>query len=416
MKKRFSLLVAILIVSMLAGCTNGSSAVPTNAPQVTASVTEVPATSTPAPEPTATNTPTPVPPTPTPEPEISVYFKDFMAEHGLKAGTCLNVQMINTARYEQIVLENFSSVTMENDMKPDAILNQAESQAAGDIVVHFQANAVKMLNWAKEHGMAMRGHTLIWHSQTPDWIFHEDFDSSKPLVTREVMLARMDSYFKQVFAYLEDNGYADMFYAYDIANECWMEDGSMRVSNWRTIIGDDYLWQAFNTARKYAPENIALFYNDYNEQFKTETLINFVESLKDDEGNYLIDGVGFQAHLYTEDDLDQYFETVDALSALGIKIELTELDVCLGRYQHYLPKKDENFRIQGQFYYNLVNGLLSRINAGTLNMDSLTIWGFADRMSWRSEGNPLVFDMSLKPKYSYFGLTQVKEKSGFEEN
>lgn len=410
MKKRLSLLVAILIVSMLAACGKEATVVTTPSPEPTAVATEAPAT--PTPEPTATNTPAP---TPTPEPEITVYFKDVMAEHGLKAGTCLNTTMIGTARYEQMVLENFSSVTMENDMKPDAILDQAESQAKGDIAVHFKGNTVKLLDWAKKNGMAMRGHTLIWHSQTPDWIFHEDFDSSKPLVTREVMLARMESYFKQVFDYLIENDYADMFYAYDVANECWMEDGSMRQSNWLATIGEDYLWQAFNIAQKYAPDNIALFYNDYNEQFKTETLVNFVNSLKDDEGNYIIDGIGFQAHLYTEDDLDQYFETVDALSALGITIELTELDVCLGRYQHYLSTSDENLRVQGQFYYNLVNGLLSRIDAGTLKMDSLTIWGFADRMSWRSEGNPLVFNIALKPKYSYFGITQIKEKSGFTE-
>ena len=164
------------------------------------------------------------------------------------------------------------------------------------------------------------------------------------------MLARLTSYIKQVFEKLEEGGYLELFYAYDVANECWMEDGSMRDSKWKQTIGDDYLWQTFNIANQYAPESVDLYYNDYNEQFKTETLVNFVNTLVDENGNYLIDGVGFQAHLYTSDDLDEYFQTVDALAATGLKVEITELDVCLGKYQGYLPDTEENLNYLRQKY------------------------------------------------------------------
>ena len=272
-----------------------------------------------------------------------------------------------------------------------------------------------MLKWCQDNNMAVRGHTLIWHSQTPQWIFYDTFDESGKLVDRDTMLARMESYIRQVFALIEEKGYTDLFYAYDVVNEAWMEDGTKRQSNWLATIGEDYLWQAFYFADKYAPESIDLFYNDYNEQYKTETLYDFAQTLVDGDGNYLIDGIGFQAHLYTKDNLDAYFATVDKIASLGLKVNLTELDVCLGRYQAIDYATDKNKKIQGQFYYNLISGLMERVSAGTLKSDSLTFWGFADELSWRQEYNPLLLDRKWQPKYAYFGALLRKEYAGFEE-
>lgn len=415
MKKKILVILTLLTLAVLAAC-GEKPTVPTASP----APTEAPATATPVPtatpEPTATSTPKPTStPTPTPEPELDIFLKDIFAEKGMRCGTCISGQMLNTKKYTEMILSQFSSVTMENAMKPDAILNQQQSIANNDITVVFGAEAKKILEFAKENKLGVRGHTLVWYSQTPDWIFYEGYSVSNQLVGREEMLRRMDSYFKQVFAFLEENGYSELVYAYDVANECWMEDGSMRQNKWLQTIGDDYLYQAFKTAKKYAPETTDLYYNDYNEQFKTGTLVKFVESLKDEDGNYLIDGVGFQAHLYTADDLNQYFDTMDAVSALGVKVSLTELDVCLGQYQHYLLNSDKNQMTQGRFYYDLINGIFARVDAGTLKTDSLTFWGFADRLSWRSEGNPLLFNIALKPKYSFYGAAQIKDKAGFEE-
>lgn len=406
MKKKFWFFTAAMLV-FLAACANG-----TKAEEVPA-LTDTPApTATATPEPTSTHTPTP---TPTQDPLTIYSIKDEFAKHGLKAGTCFTSQMITDKAQEQVVLSQFNSITMENSMKPDYLFNKSKSIETGDLVVEFSADAIKILDWAKANNMAVRGHTLIWHSQTPQWIFYEDFDEKKPLVSREVMLTRMDSYFKQVFAFLEEKGYADIIYAYDIANECWMEDGSMRVSNWLNTIGPDYLVEAFKCADKYAPEHIDLYYNDYNEQFKTQTFLKFIETLKDENGKRTIDGIGFQAHLYTSDDLTAYFETVDAVSALGIKISLTELDVCLGKYQGYLIAAEVNTKAQGRFYYDLINGLFERIDAGTLKSDSLTLWGYCDKSSWRREGSPCVLNSKLAPKFAYYGVLQIKDKAGFDE-
>jgi len=229
------------------------------------------------------------------------------------------------------------------------------------------------------------------------------------------MLARMESYIKQTFEKLDELGYIEMFYAYDVVNEAWMEDGSKRDSLWLKTIGEDYLWQAFYFADKYAPEYIDLYYNDYNEQFKTDTLYDFAQTLVDKDGNYLIDGIGFQAHLYTEDDLDTYFATLEKIGSLGLKVCLTELDVSLGTWQKIKPATEENLKVQGRYYYDLINGILQRVDEGKVKMDSFTFWGFADNLSWRSDRNPMMYNRFYNPKYAFYGAMQMKEYAGFEE-
>ena len=347
------------------------------------------------------------------DPLSGLSLKDLFAEHGMKVGTCLSTQMTGRANTNQVILEQFNSVTMENSMKPDYLFNQKKSKEEGRLVVEFNSDAIKMMEWAKENNFSMRGHTLVWYSQTPEWIFHEDFDAKNEYVNREEMLHRMESMIRQVFELLDELGYLELFYAYDVVNEAWMEDGSMRQNHWSDIIGDDYLWYAFYYADQYAPESIDLYYNDYNEQFKTQTLIDFVNTLVDENGNYIIDGIGFQAHLYTSDNLDDYFKTVEKLGETGLKIQLTELDVCLGRYQAPLKATDENLQEQGRFYYDLINGLFERVDAGLIKMDALTFWGFADSLSWRREYSPLLYDKSTQPKYAYYGAMQMKELAGY---
>jgi len=407
------LAVTLALALTACGTKDENNVTPTAAPTEAVQPTATPE---PTPEPTATPKPTKAPkPTATPIPEFTETFKGVFGEYGLKAGTCMSEYMCNNSRTQEFMKENFNSITFENELKPDAILDQAASKAAGDLVVKLRPNTLKMLQWCKDNDMAVRGHTIIWHSQTPQWIFYDNFDTSGTKVGRDVMLARMESYIKQTFDALEEAGYLDLFYAYDIVNEAWEDDGTMRWSDWRAIIGEDYIWHAFNFANKYAPEYIDLYYNDFNEQFKTEAFYNFFQTLKDEDGNYLIDGIGFQAHLYTKDDMDLYFTHMDKMAELGLKLSLTELDVCLGKYQDIGYATDQNKKIQGQFYYNLIRGIMDRVEAGTVEMNSLTFWGFADELSWRQEYNPLLLDRKWQPKYAYAGALLLKDYAGFDE-
>ena len=192
-------------------------------------------------------------------------LKEVFAEHGMKVGTCVHTGVTGSQSMEKILLEQYSSITMENAMKPDSILSQEMSREQGTLVVEYSSETVSILNWAKAHDMPMRGHTLVWYSQTPEWIFHQDFDEEKAYVGREEMLIRMEDYIRGNFEELEKMDCLDLFYAYDVVNEGFMEDGTMRQNHWSEIIGEDYIWYAFYFADKYAPQSIDLYYNDYNE-------------------------------------------------------------------------------------------------------------------------------------------------------
>nr|AEV59727.1 putative xylanase [uncultured bacterium] len=344
-------------------------------------------------------------------PLIQGGIKGVFDTYNMQAGTCINGYVIKS--FSDNIIGNYNSVTMENEMKPDAILNHTKSIEAGDLVVEYPQRTIELLDFAKDNGLMVRGHTLVWYSQTPQWIFYEDFDTNKPLVDRDTMLARMDSYLKQNFEFLESKGYIDMFYAYDIVNEAINDDGSLRDCKWLEIIGDDYLWHAFYLADKYAPDHVKLYYNDYNEQFKTEAVIKMAESLVDESGRSLIDGIGCQAHLYTKDSIDKYMKTLEAFSATGLDVQITEIDVSLGTWQNIQAPTEENLREQGQYYYELVNRIIEGNQAGTTNISGITFWGVSDGVSWRSDRNPLLFDKSFKPKYAYFGVIQDKDHAGY---
>lgn len=374
--------------------------------------------------PTATPTPTAAPaatPTPTPTPTAAPVptgvqtesIKSVYSEHGIYTGTCLSEAMIINADYADTITAQFNSVTLENHLKPDAILSREKSIASGQLTVDISGTTVKLLDWAKANGMKMRGHTLIWHSQTPDWIFYEDFDTSKKYVSREVMLQRMESYMKQVFEFLKKNDYIDMFYAYDVVNEAWMEDGSLRKESiWYQIIGEDYLWWAFYYADKYAPESVALYYNDYNEQYKTDCLYNFYQTLVDKNGRSLIDGVGFQAHLYTQDSIENYLRMAEKIGSLGLKVSITELDVSLGNYLNVGQATESNLREQGKYYYDLITGLFALQDAGKINLEGITFWGFTDALSWRKDASPLLYDLKNQKKYAYYGAILDEKRAG----
>lgn len=413
MKKVFCILMAAVMAFSISACTQKTpSAV--EEPVVSVSENSVEAVS--ENEPAEAEPVVEAPAEEEPEEVIEypeAYLKEIFAEHGIKCGTCLTPRMFERDAFKQILNSQFNSATMENEMKPDSILNKEKSIEAGELVVELKGDAIKILEFAKENGMSMRGHTLVWYSQTPGWIFHEDFDSNKPLVTREVMLDRMEKYIKNVFEMLEESGYIDLFYAYDVVNEAVLDNGSLRDNTWKKIIGDDYIWYAFYYADKYAPESIDLYYNDFNEQFKALGTLKLVDTLKDKDGRYLIDGIGLQAHLYTKDDVNAYMVALDSYAKTGLKIELTELDVCLGSYQLKQKKTDENLAAQGRWYYNLINGILERKDAGTLNIDAITFWGFVDEFSWRNTQYPLLFFFNGDPKPAFFGAAQIKEFAGF---
>ncbi len=190
-----------------------------------------------------------------------------------------------------ILAQDFNRLTCENEMKFDATEPQ-EGQfnfRAGDTLVEF----------AQKHNMKVHGHTFMWHSQTPQWVFQ---DSSAPngRASRELVLKRLENHIRGLMTHWK--GKID---SWDVCNECFEDDGRVRAAggfggNWRAAIGDDYMEQAFKIADKVAKElgeeKVLLVYNDFNmyKPGKVQAVVKMVNDFK--AKGIRIDAIGMQAH------------------------------------------------------------------------------------------------------------------------
>ena len=315
-------------------------------------------------------------------------------------GSAAPGQVFSNPKWMNLIKEQFNILTPENEMKPDSVLDVSASkkllEETGDetsVAVHFNA-AKALLNFAQKNGIKVHGHVLIWHSQTPEAFFHEGYDTKKPLVTREVMLGRMENYIKGVFEYLDEN-YPGVVVSWDVLNEA-IDDGTnwLRNSNWKKIIGEDYPNRAYEYARKYAPEGTLLYYNDYNTAVtgKLNGIVKLLNSLIA-EGN--IDGYGFQMHHGIGFPSIQLIKTaVDKIAKLNIRLRVSELDVMVDN------NTEASFTKQARYYADVMKIILSHAD----QFEAVQVWGLCDMMSWRASNYPLLFDGYGNPKPSFWAV------------
>ena len=309
----------------------------------------------------------------------------------------------NTEQYGQVILENFNSITCENEMKPDSLLDQAASQANLEdaylhAAVHF-GNCMPAVKFASEHGMKIRFHTLVWHSQTPKWFFTEDYTDEGRLVDRDVMLARMENYIADVLGYFQEN-YPGLVYAVDVVNEAFdVGDGDetgirMNKNLWYETVGADYYYQAFVFARKYASKDMKLFYNDYGCMDKADLILEHLARARE-EG--LIDGIGMQSHLSTDDKIQHKFMlAVKKFCDAGYEVQATELDIGVKE------DSDSAFLLQGRKYRSFFKNMKALQEEG-YPVTGITVWGLNDDLSWRRDEKCLLFDGDMNPKNAYLG-------------
>lgn len=317
-----------------------------------------------------------------------------------KFGTCVSGFGINNASTKNMIKTHFNSVTPENELKPDATLNQSASKSVGNNVnpqVQLSSGAKSILQFCSDNNIALRGHCFVWHSQTPSWLFKENFDSNGRNVSKAVMDQRLENYIKNVFE-LVTKSYPNLnIYAWDVVNEAFNEDGSMRRagdnnmspgnSYWMEIYGsDEFIYNAFKYSRKYAPKNCKLYYNDYNEYnaAKRDGIYKIVKNMYE-QG--ICDGVGMQSHLdvgYPGASL--YEEAIRKFASIGCDVQITELDVTT-----------TNESSQGTYYKNIFD-LYKKYKD---NISAVVVWGVNDGSSWRSSKNPLLFNSSNQPKQAY---------------
>lgn len=296
----------------------------------------------------------------------------------------------------ELIAKHFNSITAENQMKFGVIHPDEDRYdfAAADETAAFAAR----------HKIALRGHTLVWHNQTSEWVFTDP--ATGGTASRELLLARLKSHIDTVVG-----RYKGIAYAWDVVNEAIEDktDKVMRETKWLELLGEEFLLHAFRLAHEADP-NALLFYNDYNETnpVKRQKIYNLVRSLLDKGAP--IHGIGMQAHwnIYGPS-LDEIKEAIELYASLGVQLHITELDLSVFRHEDKrtdltspTPEMQELQEKRYEEIFRLFKEYRSSIT-------SVTFWGVADNYTWlddfpvRGRKNwPFLFDTKGGPKPSFW--------------
>ena len=321
-----------------------------------------------------------------------------------KIGAAISRWNLHTKAHMNLLTAQFNSFTCENDMKPMYYLDQDENKSDPEKynlapALTFE-HAIPYLEFAKEQGIAMRGHTLVWHNQTPKWFFCEKYNEMYPFADRATILARLESYIHGVLDFVQTN-YPGIIYAWDVVNEI-VDEGAFRKSIWSKTVGDDFFIKAFEYARKYVAPGVDLFYNDYETalDWKRDFIIkNVLAPLLDKK---LVDGMGMQSHLLMDHpDFNDYRTALEMYGALGLKIHVTELDM------HNADPSNESMHALALRYKELFRIYLDAKKSGKANITSVTFWNLLDENSWlsgfrRETSYPLLFHGKCEAKEAYY--------------
>lgn len=302
----------------------------------------------------------------------------------------------------ELIKQQFNSITPENAMKMGPIHPEENRYNWQD------ADAI--VGFGQKNGILVRGHTLCWHSQAPNWFFT---NSSGQPVTREELLGRLKQHITDVMT-----RYKGKIYAWDVVNEAVPDTGKSiyRQSKFYQIIGEEYIQKAFEYAHAIDPQ-AKLFYNDYNTESaaKREKIYQLVKKLKDK--NVPIHGVGLQGHWSIYEPTQQELEkSIRQFADLGLAVQITELDVSVYPKEHERRAKkdtdksiytDEMMQKQSAHYKMLFDTF--RKYKGTVT--GVTFWNVSDRSSWldnfpvsNRKDYPLLFDQHYQPKRAFEGV------------
>lgn len=373
-------------------------------------------------------------------------------------GTCVNygsnpsTSQLQDEKTLAFVKKHFNSITMENEMKPDAVLGskvtmitKEEAQKLGYIIPdNYKETSVPKLNFdridkilqtAYDNGLGLRGHTLLWHSQTPAWFFGIDYDADEDAVDEDTMDARIDFYVSTVMDHVMQKEKeiagetGKIVYAWDVVNE-YLHRGRAWSLNWTSVYGDmkgtpSYVKRAFERAyemlEKYdATDKVTLFYNDYDTYFEVEDLLALVNFINEGEKAKICSGIGMQSHVDVKrPTIEEYGVALEKFMAAGYEVQITELDFTINFDTDGTDKKDPSYdyKNEGETIEEqaaFVKDFMEMVIAKQKNRDKtvspkgitgLTIWGLYDSISWRGKSQPLLFGTSIddpKPAFQAF--------------
>ena len=336
-------------------------------------------------------------------------------------GSTLENQTLNIPEYMEMCKTHFNSCTMTNLMKSCYILDQFGSQdnlknGNEEPVLNF-ASIDPTLEWCKENGMKMRGHTLVWHTQAPGWFFREGYTDDGEYVDKDTMLLRMESYIKQLVTHCQDE-YPGVIYCWDVVNEAVEPDAydpdsyfmcrtmcGQYPNPWYDTIGEDYVEMAFTYARKYVTDGAKLFYNDYNtyQSPKTQAIYDLCSHLKE---KGLIDGIGMQGYWGIDYPNDTMIKTaITKFAELDLEIQITELSIGVE------TETDEQFEKQAKRYGEVFKLLMDMDtqSGGPANITNVTLFGLVDHYREGDQTNTRLFDKNYEPKPAFKKVYEVME-------
>lgn len=329
-------------------------------------------------------------------------LKDYYASY-FTIGVAVSPQALQREDESKLILRQFGSVTPENAMKMGPI-HPNENE-------YYWKDADAIVAFAQEHHLKIRGHCLCWHNQTPRWMF---IDSTGKTVTKEVLLQRLRDHITTVV-----NRYKGKVYAWDVVNEVISDapDEYFRNSPWYKICGEDFVQKAFEYAHAADPDAI-LFYNDYNEinAIKREKIIRMIKKLRD--AGVPVHGVGLQAHwAVNEPSESQLDSTLMQFASLGIKLQVTELDISVYAKEHNAREKrqedaDTSFsELKVKLQRDRYASCFKMFRKYKKVISGITFWNISDRHSWLDnfpvrgrKDYPLLFDRNLQPKKAFWDV------------
>lgn len=384
------------------------------------------------------------------------------------AGTAIMLSEISDDTLMELVEKHFNAVTFGNELKPDALFNyQIDGNSvptktitfegeelqvpivndAGDSLDFSRADAMadKILEWNNAHPdqkIRIRGHVLVWHSQTQEWFFHENYDITKPYVNKETMNRRLEwfisSVFDHYFGKAANGKYDGLFYGWDVVNEAVIGNtyrtdkvsaaeslSEIRHGNnsswWHVYESNEFIINAFKYANKYAPANVELYYNDFGEtdNTKCEGIVKLINDVKSAEGTRL-DAFGMQAHYNVDGFSAAQFKSVAKKYAQAAgKVQLTELDFkASSTYDGTAATKESEYTKMAYCHKNLYEAIKA-LKAEGANVSGITVWGVIEPNSWlHSQSNlgggasgsaqcPLLFDGNYKAKPAYWAYVDA---------